>query len=333
MKILIVDDEVVSLTKMDRLLQRLGYETLVARDGAEGWKIWKEERVRIVITDWMMPGIDGLELCSRIKDAEGSRYTYVIMVTQKEDTHDMVTAMDAGADDFITKPYVRAELAVRIRAGERVLSLESRDVVIFSLAKLAESRDPETGNHLERIRFYSKELAEAIGRSGSSTQEIDRLFIDNIFLTSPLHDIGKVGIPDAILLKPGKFNNEEFEIMKTHSRIGFETINEAYKKYPKADYLKMSAEIALSHHEKFNGTGYPDGLAGNDIPLAARIVALSDVYDALVNKRVYKDGFTHDMAKSIIIKDKGTHFDPMAVDAFLSREERFIEIFKQFDDG
>ncbi|TFG36726.1 MAG: response regulator [Nitrospirales bacterium] len=332
MKILIVDDEVVSLTKMDRLLQRLGYETLVATDGAEGWKIWKEERVRIVITDWMMPGIDGLELCSRIKNAEGSRYTYVIMVTQKENTHDIVTAMDAGADDFITKPYVKAELAVRIRAGERVLSLESRDVVIFSLAKLAESRDPETGNHLERIRFYSKELAEAIGRS-DSTQEIDRLFIDNIFLTSPLHDIGKVGIPDAILLKPGKFNNEEFDIMKTHSRIGFETINEAYKKYPKAEYLKMSAEIALSHHEKFNGAGYPDGLSGNDIPLAARIVALSDVYDALVNKRVYKDRFTHDMAKSIIIKDKGTHFDPMVVDAFLSREERFIEIFKQFDDG
>ncbi len=332
MKILIVDDEVVSLTKMDRLLQRLGYETLVATDGAEGWKIWKEERVRIVITDWMMPGIDGLELCSRIKNAEGSRYTYVIMVTQKENTHDIVTAMDAGADDFITKPHVKAELAVRIRAGERVLSLESRDVVIFSLAKLAESRDPETGNHLERIRFYSKELAEVIGRS-DSTQEIDRLFIDNIFLTSPLHDIGKVGIPDAILLKPGKFNNEEFEIMKTHSRIGFDTINEAYKKYPKADYLKMSAEIALSHHEKFNGTGYPDGLAGNDIPLAARIVAMSDVYDALVNKRVYKDRFTHDMTKSIIIKDKGTHFDPMVVDAFLSREERFIEIFKQFDDG
>lgn len=332
MKILIVDDEVVSLTKMDRLLQGLGYETLMAKDGAEGWKIWKEERVRIVITDWMMPVIDGLELCSRIKNAEGSRYTYVIMVTQKENTHDIVTAMDAGADDFITKPHVKAELAVRIRAGERVLSLESRDVVIFSLAKLAESRDPETGNHLERIRFYSKELAEVIGRS-DSTQEIDRLFIDNIFLTSPLHDIGKVGIPDAILLKPGKFNNEEFEIMKTHSRIGFDTINEAYKKYPKADYLKMSAEIALSHHEKFNGTGYPDGLAGNDIPLAARIVAMSDVYDALVNKRVYKDRFTHDMAKSIIIKDKGTHFDPMVVDAFLSREERFIEIFKQFDDG
>jgi putative two-component system response regulator len=332
MKILIVDDEVVSLTKMDRLLHGLGYETLMAKDGAEGWKIWKEERVRIVITDWMMPVIDGLELCSRIKNAEGSRYTYVIMVTQKENTHDIVTAMDAGADDFITKPHVKAELAVRIRAGERVLSLESRDVVIFSLAKLAESRDPETGNHLERIRFYSKELAEVIGRS-DSTQEIDRLFIDNIFLTSPLHDIGKVGIPDAILLKPGKFNNEEFEIMKTHSRIGFDTINEAYKKYPKADYLKMSAEIALSHHEKFNGTGYPDGLAGNDIPLAARIVAMSDVYDALVNKRVYKDRFTHDMAKSIIIKDKGTHFDPMVVNAFLSREERFIEIFKQFDDG
>ncbi|MBW1706753.1 MAG: response regulator [Deltaproteobacteria bacterium] len=333
MKILIVDDEIVSRKKIDKLIQSLGHETLVAKDGIDGWKIWKNERTRIVITDWIMPGMDGLELCRKIREAEGGQYTYLIMVTSKKDVHDIVTGMDAGADDFITKPFVKEELAIRIRPGERILGFETRDIVIFSMAKLAESRDPETGNHLERIRFYSKTLAETIAKSNDHPREIDNLFIDNIFLTSPLHDIGKIGIPDHVLLKPGRFNDKEFEIMKDHSLIGFETLNDALKRYPKAEYLQMSAEIARSHHEKFDGTGYPDGLKGKDIPLSARIVALSDVYDALVSKRAYKDAYTHDVAKAIIIKDRSTHFDPMVVDAFLSCEETFIEILNRFRDN
>jgi len=330
MKILIVDDELVSRKKMDKLVKSLGHETFVATDGIEGWEIWKNERTRMVITDWIMPRMDGLDLCKKIREAEGSQYTYLIMVTLKNEVPDIVTGMDAGADDFITKPFKKDELAVRIRAGERILGFETRDIVIFSMAKLAESRDPETGNHLERIRFYSKALAETIAKSDDPPQEIDNLFIDNIFLTSPLHDIGKIGIPDHVLLKPGRFDDREFEIMKDHSLIGFETLNDALKRYPKAEYLQMSAEIARSHHEKFDCTGYPDGLKGKDIPLSARIVALSDVYDALVNKRAYKDAYSHDVARAIIIKDNGTHFDPMVVDAFLSCEEKFVEIFNQF---
>lgn len=139
-----------------------------------------------------------------------------------------------------------------------------------------------------------------------------------------------MAISDYILLKPRRLDDREFGIMKNHSRIGFETLNEAVKRYPRAEYLLMSAEIALSHHEEFDGTGYPDGLKGEDIPLSARIVALSDVYDALVNRRVYKKAYPHDMAKDIIIKDKGTHFDPMVVDVFLSREKTFIEILNRF---
>ncbi len=223
-------------------------------------------------------------------------------------------------------------MAVRIKAGERILGFESRDLVIFSMAKLVESRDPETGNHLERTRFYSKILAAAIAMSDDSPQEIDHLFIENIFLTSPLHDIGKMGIPDYILLKPGRLDNKEFEIMKGHSRIGFETLNEALQKFPKAEYLQMSAEIALSHHEKFDGTGYPDCIKGKEIPLSARIMALSDVYDALTSKRVYKEAYTHDIAKSIIISESGIHFDPIVVDAFLSSEKMFIDISNQFRD-
>ncbi len=332
MKILIVEDELVSRKMIDRLIQSLGHETFVAEDGLEGLRIWKNEKPRMVITDWIMPGIDGLTLCRKIRKTEGSQYTYIIMVTSKKDVQDIVTGLDSGADDFITKPFLKEELAVKIRVGERILGFETKDIVIFSMAKLAESRDPETGNHLERIRFYSKTLAEAIDKSDDPSQEIDSLFIDNIYLTSPLHDIGKIGIPDYILLKPDRLDDREFEFMKNHSRIGFNTLNEALVRYPRAEYLRMSAEIALSHHEKFDGTGYPDGLKGKDIPLSARIAALSDVYDALVNKRVYKNAFTHDMAREIILKDKGTHFDPIVVDTFLSCEDKFIEIFKQFKD-
>ena len=332
MKILIVDDELVSRSKMDRLIQSLGYETLVAADGIEGWNIWKKERPRMVITDWVMPGMNGLELCRKIREAETSRYIYLIILTVKKEVQDIVTGMEAGADDFITKPFVKEELAVRIRAGQRLLSFESRDVVIFSMAKLAESRDPETGKHLERIRYYSKTLAEALARSNNPPMEIDNLFIENIFLSSPLHDIGKIGIPDHILLKPRRLDDKEFKIMKTHCLIGFKTLNEALTRYPRGDYLQMSAEIALSHHEKFDGTGYPYGLKGKEIPLSARIVALADVYDALVNNRVYKNAYCHDLAKSIIINEKGKHFDPMIVEAFLSCEKRFIEIFNRFND-
>ncbi|NQU13734.1 MAG: response regulator [Desulfobacteraceae bacterium] len=332
MKILVVDDELVSRRKLEILIQSLGYETLVAEDGTEGWDIWKNEMPKIVITDWVMPGMDGLELCRRIREAEGSQYTFVIIVTSKNEVHDIVSGMDAGADDFITKPFVQEELAVRIKAGERILGYLTRDIVIFSMAKLAESRDPETGNHLERIRYYSKTLAQAMADSNVLGSEIDNLFIENIFLTSPLHDIGKIGIPDYVLLKPGRYDDKDFEIMKTHSRVGYETISEALKRYPKADYLRMSAEIALSHHEKFDGSGYPNGLKGEEIPLSARIVALSDVYDALVTKRVYKNPYPHDMVKNMIVEERGTHFDPVVVDAFLSCEERFIEIFKKFAD-
>ncbi len=330
MRILIVDDELVSRKKMDLLIKSLGYETFVANDGIEGWEIWKRERTRMVITDWMMPRMDGLELCRKIREVEGSQYIYIIMVTSKEDVNDLVRGMDAGADDFITKPFIKEELAVRIRAGQRISGFETRDIVIFSLARLVESRDSETGDHLERIRHYSKALTVAISKMDASPHEIDGLFLNNIFLTSPLHDIGKIGIPDYILLNPGRLDDKEVELMKRHTNIGFDTLNEALEKYPRADYLRMSAEIALFHHERFDGTGYPNGLKGKEIPLSARIVALADVYDALVSKRIYKETYQHNVAKSIIQMERGGHFDPMVVDAFLSCEGEFIKTLNRF---
>jgi len=330
MQILIVDDELVSRKKMDMLVQGLGYETIIAEDGVEAWNTWKKERTRMVITDWIMPNMDGLELCRKIRQAEGSLYTYLIMVTVKDQTEDMVRGMEAGADDFIAKPFVKEELAVRIRAGERILGFETRDLVIFAMAKLVESRDMEMADHLERIRHYSRALVEAMAESDNPPDEVDKQFIDNVFLTSPLHDIGKIGIPDHILLKTGRYDDTEFAVMKNHSVIGYEALNEDLKKYPKADYLRMSAQIARSHHEKYDGTGYPDGLKGSDIPLAARIVALADVYDALVSKRMYKNAYDHDIAKAIIVMESGTHFDPKVVNAFLCCENKFLEISERF---
>lgn len=333
MRILIAEDDAIMRRTVERLSQKLGHEPILTANGDDAWEAWKSNRPRIVIADWVMPGIDGLDLCRRIRATEGSQYTYIIMVTAKSKVDDIVTSMDAGADDFISKPISLEELAVRIRAGIRILGIESRDLVIFSLAKLAESRDPETGNHLERIRHYSRVLAETIHASGALPEEVDQAFIDSVFLTSPLHDIGKIGIPDYVLLKSGPYSEAEFSIMKDHCRIGYETLAEVLAQYSQAGYLRMSAEIALSHHERFDGTGYPDGLKGTEIPLAARIVTLSDVYDALVNRRVYKEAFNLSTAREMIIQERGLHFDPMVVDAFLTCEDGFVEIFRRYANG
>lgn len=329
-KVLIADDELVSRTKLAKLVTSLGYEVLVASNGKEALSLWIQNQPEMVITDWVMPEMTGLELVKELKRRQGSRYTYIIMITSQSETKDIVVGMEAGADDFIAKPFIKEELTVRIKAGERILNFGSRDIVIFSMACLAEARDNDTGNHLERIRYYSKILAEDIAEVENSP-ELTPIFVENILLTSPLHDIGKIGIPDFVLLKPGRLDEKEYEIMKKHTTIGYEALNTATEKYPSAEYLKMSAEIALCHHEKFDGTGYPHGICGADIPISARIVALADVYDALVSKRVYKSALPHDSAKSIILAERGKHFDPKVVDSFIRCEEKFIKILEKFN--
>ncbi len=330
MKVLVVDDELVSRQKMDRLLQGLGYDTRVAAGGAQGWEMWQAERPRIVITDWNMPEMDGIELCRRIRQAANEDYTYIIFVTGNNDIEDVIVGMEAGADDYIRKPFNQGEVKVRVKAGERVINLQSKETVIFALAKLAESRDEDTGNHLERVRHYSRYLAEVMRQMPGAPPGLDALLVENIFLTSSLHDIGKVGIPDYILLKPGRLDDKEFGIMKSHTLIGFNTLSEALYKMPEASYLRVAAEIARHHHEKFDGSGYPDGLRGEAIPVASRIFALSDVYDALVSKRPYKEPFTHDRARSIIAEGRGSHFDPLVVDAFLACEQNFIDVHEEY---
>jgi response regulator RpfG family c-di-GMP phosphodiesterase len=203
---------------------------------------------------------------------------------------------------------------------------ETRDVAMFVIATLAESRDPETGEHLERIRSYSHILAEELRNNSSYAEWIDDKFIDDLYRSSPLHDIGKIGIPDSILLKPGSLTDSEFAIMKQHSMIGAEALGKTIRTVTNADFLEMAADIAKYHHERFNGTGYPEGLKGKEIPLAARIVALADVYDALTSSRVYKPAFRPEIAYMMICQEQGKHFDPVIVDAFINRHDDFLQI-------
>ncbi|MCP4671934.1 MAG: response regulator [Desulfobacula sp.] len=332
MKILVVDDKATNRKTLEIYAKKLGHKVITATDGQEGWKIWDNERPRMVVTDWVMPNMNGLELCSAIRENDDEDYTYIVMVTAQDEISEVIQGMKAGADDYLIKPVNKEEFYFRLKAGERILNLQDKDIVIFSLAKLAESRDPETGSHLERIRFFSKTLAQTLLEAPSAPLELNYRYIDNIFLTSPLHDIGKVGIPDQILLKPGRLNNNEFDVIKTHTLIGFETLNEALQKSPKAEYLRMSAEIALFHHEKFDGSGYPNALSSDSIPLSARIVALADVYDALTSKRVYKEAMDHGKAYDIILNEKGAHFDPMVVNAFEKCVNEFLAIKKRFEE-
>jgi putative two-component system response regulator len=258
-----------------------------------------------------------------------SSYVYVILLTCLTGRNNLIQALDAGADDFIPKPFNPEELCVRLHTAQRIVALESRDLVIFAMARLAESRDPETGAHLERIREYARILAHELSRQPRFRDYLDGDYLRSIYLTSPLHDIGKVGIPDHVLLKPGRLNPEEFEIMKQHTEIGARTLEAALQAYPSAEFLRLARDIAWSHHERFDGTGYPRQLSGDDIPLGARIVAVADVYDALTTRRVYKPAYSHQEARSIIVAERGAAFDPDIVDAFLSREYDFLEVSRR----
>ena len=332
MRVLIVDDDPVCLDMLEVVLEALGHETEKARNGKEAFDLLCQGDFRVVLSDWNMPGMSGIELCERVRRRQLSGYVYFVLLTSLDRSQNLINGLQAGADDFISKPFNPEELRVRLRAAERIVSLESRDLIIFSLAKLAESRDPETGAHLERMREYCRVLAEHLSTLEKYRDQVDVDYVRTIYLTSPLHDIGKVGIPDHVLLKPGRLSPEEFEIMKQHAVIGSVTLEAALESHPSAEYLRFARDIASSHHEKYNGKGYPRGLVGEAIPLCGRIVAVADVYDALTTKRIYKPAFPHEKARSIIVEGRGTDFDPDVVDAFLSRETEFIAIKQQLDE-
>lgn len=227
MHVLVVEDDSVSAEILGSWLRHFGYEVTTADNGRDAFELVRTGRYRLVVSDWELPGMSGVEICRQIRGRSWGSYIYVILVTSFEGVDNVVEGLNAGADDFLTKPLQPEELRMRLRAGERILSLESRDIIIFALAKLAESRDSQTGAHLERIREYCRVLADDLSHWDKFRDAIDGEYVQLLYLTSPLHDIGKVGIPDRVLLKPGRFTPEEFEIMKRHTIIGGETLSAA----------------------------------------------------------------------------------------------------------
>jgi putative two-component system response regulator len=355
--ILIVDDTPENLTLMNSLLKD-EYKTKIANSGERALKLLAADgKVDLILLDIMMPGIDGYEVCRQLKENAATRHIPVIFLTAKVQVEDEQMGFDVGCVDYITKPIsppivmarVKTQLTLKAAADfliDKNDYLESevqrrtrevqvvQDVTIMAMASLAETRDNETGNHIRRTQNYVRALAGRLQSHPVYGKKLDDATIEMLYKSAPLHDIGKVGIPDAILLKPGKLTTEEFEIMKTHTTLGRNAILEAEKLIDApSSFLACAREIACSHQEKWDGSGYPDGLAGESIPLSARLMALADVYDALISRRVYKPPFPHAKAVDIITQGRGTHFDPAMVDAFLEIQDAFKDIAAKYEDS
>lgn len=355
--ILVVDDTPDNIDLLCEVLEP-DYRTKIAITGERALKIaFSGTRVDLILLDIMMPVMSGYDVCMALKANPATCDIPVIFVTAMSETADEKKGLDMGAVDYITKPISPAIVLARIKThlsmkrvhdflrGQNTFletEIEKRtrevmalqDVTIHTMASLAETRDNETGNHIRRTSHYVKVLAEKLRFNPRFGYFLTDKNIELMFKSAPLHDIGKVGIPDRILLKPGRLDPYEFEIMKTHTTLGRDAIMSAEKELSiEVEFLKFAKEIAYGHQEKWDGSGYPEGLSGDDIPISARLMALADVYDALISKRVYKDGMSHEKAVQIIIEGRGRHFDPDMVDAFLALQDEFREIAIRYADS
>jgi cyclic di-GMP phosphodiesterase len=361
--VLIVDDERVNIDLMVDLLKPQ-YRTLVATNGEQALRrAGGQPAPDILLLDVMMPGMDGYEVCRRLKADSATRDIPVIFVTAMSEVGDETRGFALGAVDYITKPVSPPIVEARVKAHlenkhardfiedrNRVLQgmvlertrelVATQDATILSMATLAETRDPETGHHLRRTQGYVRALAQQLCEHPRFRHELDAHAIELLFKSAPLHDIGKVGVPDRILLKPARLTPEEYEEMKRHTIYGYEAIVATEKLLAEAggfpaatSFLRYAREIARSHHEKWDGSGYPDGLRGDDIPLSARLMALADVYDAVTSKRVYKPAHTHAETAAEILQGRGSHFDADVVDAFVARGDEFQAIARSYADS
>jgi putative two-component system response regulator len=354
--VLVIDDSPEILGIINALLKD-DYRLKAANGGEKGLRLAvSEPKPDIILLDIMMPDLSGHEVCRRLKADRLTRDIPVIFLTAMNNEADEETGFELGAVDYIAKPIsgpilrarVKTQLGVKLAAdfikdknvflvgevSKQAKELEFiQDVTILALASLAETRDNETGNHLRRTQHYVRALAVHLQRQPHFSHLLTRTNIELIFKSAPLHDIGKVGVPDSILLKPGRLTAEEFEVMKLHPALGKEAIEHAEQQMGRsAPFLHFAKEIAGSHQEKWDGSGYPEGLAGESIPISARLMAVADVYDALVSRRVYKPGMSHEAASEIIHAGRGTHFDPEIVDAFVDIQAQFREIAARFSD-
>ncbi|ENO81772.1 two-component system response regulator [Thauera sp. 27] len=354
--ILAIDDAPENLRVLSEVL-RPHYRVLVATSGAVGLELAAgPKRPDLILLDIMMPGMDGYEVLTRLRENPLTQGIPVIFLTAMTAVEDEEHGLGLGAADYVGKPFKPALLLARVRTqlenklardwmqdqnaalerevGRRMAeNLAIQKISIRALAHLAETRDPETGNHILRTQNYVQLLADALRHHHRFARTLTAGYIDLLVLSAPLHDIGKVGIPDHILLKPGKLTPDEWAIMQTHAALGSDAILRAEQGMERAPrFLTLAREIARHHHEKWNGDGYPDALAGDDIPLSARIMALADVFDALISPRVYKPAMSFEDARSIIVSGRGIHFDPDVVDAFTDRFDDFVAIAERYGE-
>ncbi len=352
--ILIVDDTPENLSVLGELLQPT-YRVRAANSGRRALQIAHgKPPPDLILLDVMMPEMDGYEVLFALRSDPTTRHIPVIFVTAMDATEDEERGLNCGAVDYITKPIrplivlarVRTQLEVKrardfLRDQNSFLEAEVarrmgenqliQQVSIHALARLAETRDPETGNHLRRTQEYVRTLANGLKNNPRFSAYLDDRTIDALAKSAPLHDIGKVGIPDYILLKPGKLTPEEWEIMKTHAELGSNAIAQAEKDAEKpVAFLAIAKEIAHYHHEKWDGSGYPAGLVGDAIPISARLMALADVFDALICQRVYKPPMPFEQAHKIIVEGSGLHFDPDVVATYIREVETFQSIAKAY---
>ncbi len=354
--ILVVDDISENLVLMHGLLKD-DYHVRLAKNGEKALEAVMVEPIPdLILLDIMMPEMDGYEVCQRMKKHPITEHIPIIFLTAKVQDEDEKKGLDLGASDYITKPISPSILLSRVANHLKLKKYEDflrdqnaflesevarrtadiaaiQDVTILALSSLAETRDTDTGNHIRRTQIYVKLLAQELRKNEQFTAQFTDEYIATLFKSAPLHDLGKVGIPDKILLKPGKLTEDEFNIMKTHTTLGCEALSRAEELLgTKVAFLSCAKEIALSHQEKWDGSGYPSGLVGDQIPLAARLMAVADVYDALISRRVYKDPMSHEKASSIIIQGRGTHFDPDVVAAFKNVQNAFLETAQLYDE-
>jgi len=354
--ILVVDDTPANLTLLARMLGDRGYRVRPVPSGALALKSAASDPPDLILLDISMPEMDGFEVCRRMKEDPRLREVPVIFISALAETEGKVKAFRRGGVDYITKPFqieeveARVETHLKLRRNqaeierynryleqlveEKVHEIsDSQLATIFAMVKLAESRDDETGTHIWRVREYCASLANALRDTPDFQVELTEQFARDLYNAAPLHDIGKVGISDLILLKPDRHTPEEFEIMKTHTTIGARTLQEVSEAYPRNTFITVGAAIAWSHHERWDGSGYPRGLAEDAIPLPARIMAFADVYDALRSARRYKPPFDHDTTMRIMLEGDGrtlpSHFDPGMLPAFTRAAPQLAESFER----
>ncbi len=361
-RILVVENTKANRESLSHQLRAQGFEVRVVQTNKAALTVLRQGGCDLMLLENSSPHINGQELLEQLKQVDDYRHLPVIVISSFDDMDSAVRCIEMGADDYLLRPFDQVLLTARIRASlarkffhdqenlrrelmerynaqlkeqvrEQLMEIISaHHASILAMSKLAESKDSETGAHLERMREYCRVISEKLRDMPRFKERIDDNFVKNIYAASPLHDIGKVGIPDSILLKPAKLDGQEWRIMCQHPLIGADTLRQVVEQHPGNAFLEMGIEIAEYHHEKWNGSGYPHGLVGENIPLAARILALGDVYDALTSRRCYKQAFSHAKSRGLIEAGAGSHFDPDVVGAFLETEDEFIRIRAEFHD-